>query len=266
MNCKNCNSQLSEDFNRFCSNCGERINANRLTVKSIVSLFFSNFLSYDNKFIKTFRDLTLRPEKVINSYNQGFRRNYVNVVSYLGLVVTLIGLQFYIFRSFFPELLSVGDLIKTTTPVNEKIFDPETFLDNFYQYQGLLTVMFIPIYAFGSKLLFLDSKRYNLAEHFVINIYTNAHFFTFWFVASMISIVFSINYNLFSQFAIIPMLIYMTYVFKRLFDIKTFNAFIRVVAYYLIALIVMIISAIIIGVIYGIYLGASGQIQPIDLH
>ncbi|WP_298896921.1 DUF3667 domain-containing protein [uncultured Psychroserpens sp.] len=266
MNCKNCNSQLSGDFDHFCSNCGERINANRLTVKSIVALFFSNFLSYDNKFIKTFRDLTLRPESVINSYNQGFRRKYVNVVSYFGLTITLIGLQFFVFRRFFPQLLSVGDLIENSVPVNNQMFNPETFIDNFYQYQGLLTLVFIPVYALSSKLLFLDSNRYNLAEHFVINIYTNAHFLIFWFVLSMISIFFSINYNVFSQFAIIPMLIYMTYVFKRLFDIKTFNAFIRVVAYYLIVLVVMLVFAAIIGILYGIYLGATGQIKPIDLH
>nr|WP_321236967.1 DUF3667 domain-containing protein [uncultured Psychroserpens sp.] len=267
MNCKNCDTSLTHEH-RFCSNCGELINAKRLKLKSIISLLFSNFLSYDNnKFLKTFRTLTTKPEVVIDSYVHGFRRKYVNVVSYLGLTVTLIGLQFFVLRRFFPELL-IADALSSQTSlnVNNELLDINRVLDSFYEYQGLLTVVFIPLYAFGSKLLFFDSKKYNLAEHFVINIYTNSHVLIFWFFITLMTLPLNINYNILSQFAIIPMLIYMTYAFKRLYNIKIFDALARIILYYIIVFVVMISIIVLVGIAYGVYLGSTGQITPMNAH
>ncbi|WP_204345519.1 DUF3667 domain-containing protein [Psychroserpens algicola] len=266
MTCNNCETSLTPE-QKFCSNCGEIINAKRLQLTSIIGLFFSNFLSYDNKFARTFRELTVKPEIVIDNYVHGFRKKYVNVISYLGLAITLIGLQFFILRRFFPELLS-ADIISPTNPikVNNETFDYNSIVDSFYEYQGLLTIVFIPLYAIASKLLFFDSKKYNLAEHFVINIYANAHFFIFWFFVTLLTLPLNINYNILSQLALLPMLVYMTHVFKRLYSIKTVDAFARVVLYYIMVFVVMIIILIIFGIVYGIYLGATGQITPIDMH
>lgn len=265
MNCRNCNSTLSQE-QRFCSNCGEMTKAKRLTVKSLVGLFFSNLLSYDNKFLKTFRNLTTKPDDVIDSYIYGFRRKYVNVISYLGLAITLIGIQFFVLRRFFPELLIADSLTAPESfKVNNEVFDMNVFLDSYYEYQGLLTVLLIPLYAIASRVLFFDSKKYNVAEHFVINIYTNAHFFIIWFILTMLTLPLNINYNLFSQFALIPMIVYMTYTFKRLYNIKTFDALARVILYFIIVFVVMIAIFIVAAIIYGIYLGATGQIAPMTV-
>jgi predicted nucleic acid-binding Zn ribbon protein len=265
MACKNCNIAITEE-QRFCSNCGELTSAKRLQVRSIIASFFSNFLSVDNKFLKTFKDLTTKPELVIDSYCNGYRKNYINVIGYLGFAITLIGFQFFVLRRFFPELL-VNDLIASSEAlkVNDEVFNMEVFFDSFYEYQGFLTVLLMPVYAFASKLLFFDSKKYNLAEHFVINIYTNSHFFIFWFIITIITLPLGINYNMFVQISVIPMVIYMTYVFKRLFTIKVFDALARVVLYYILVYLVMIVILVIIGIAYGIYLGVTGQLTPINV-
>lgn len=262
MNCRNCDTSLSQE-QRFCPNCGEITKAKQLTVKSIIGLFFSNFLSYDNKFLKTFRNLTTKPDDVIDSYVYGFRRKYVNVISYLGLAVTLIGLQFFVLRRFFPDLLNADSILSSNSlKVNNELFDMNLFLESYYEYQGLLTILFIPLYAFASRLLFFDSKKYNLAEHFVINIYTNAHFYIFWFMLTMLTLPFNINYNILSQFSILPLLIYMTYAFKRLYSIRIFDALARVILYYIIVFVVMIFTVVFVAIIYGVYLGSTGQITP----
>nr|WP_321227505.1 DUF3667 domain-containing protein [uncultured Psychroserpens sp.] len=266
MNCRNCEAFLNEN-SQFCPNCGELVNAKRLKVKSIIELFFSNFFSVDNKFLRTFKDLTIKPEVVIDSYVHGYRKKYVNVIGYLGLAVTLIGFQFFVLRRFFPELLA---LEIPATPNNIKInndaLDINSLFDSFYQYQGLFTILFIPLYAFASKLIFLDSKKYNLAEHFIINIYTNAHFFIFWFVFTLITLPLKMNYNLFSQFSLVLMFIYMTYTFKRLYSLRTFESFLKVILYFIIAFIVMIGISLIFAVGYGFYLAYSGQITPMNTH
>ncbi|WP_460218362.1 DUF3667 domain-containing protein [Psychroserpens sp. MEBiC05023] len=265
MKCRNCDILLADEKN-FCPNCGERISAKRLTVKAIIATFFSNILSFDNKFAKTFKSLTFEPDKVIISYIDGFRKNYVNVISYLGLAITIIGLQFFVLRRFFPELLTASDFISTDNiKVNNKAFNFDSFLDGYYEYQGLLSVLFIPLYALASRALFFDSKKYNLAEHFVINIYTNAHFYIFWFLLVCVTLPLGINYNLLSQFAMIPMVIYMAYTFKRLYHIKFYDALARVILYIIIVLVVMIVILLIIGIIYGIYLGTTGQVQPMNI-
>jgi len=263
MYCKNCNTTLN-DHSRFCSNCGERINAKRLKVSSIIALFFSNFFSVDNKFTKTFKDLTIKPEKVIDSYVNGYRKNYINVIGYLGFAITLIGFQFFVLRRFFPELLVVDSPQNSEAlKVNNEIFDMNVFMDSYYQYQGLATILFIPLYAFASKLIFSNFQKYNLAEHFVINIYTIAHFFIIWFVFAFITLPLSINYNILSSFLIIPMLIYMTYTFKRLYDINTLNSFGRTFLYYLIAFIATMGIIFVFAIGYGIYLAYSVQITTV---
>lgn len=266
MNCKNCETIINEN-QKFCSNCGELINAKRLKVKSIIGLFFSNFFSFDNKFLTTFKDLTTKPEVVIDNYVHGYRRKYVNVITYLGLAITLIGFQFFVLRKFFPELLAVDS---SATPNNIKIndegLDLNSIFDSFYQYQGLLTILFIPIYAYSSRLLFFDSKKYNLAEHFVINMYTTAHVFIFWFVVTFITLPLKINYNLFSQFSLVIMFIYMTHTFKRLYSLRTVESFFRVLLYFIIALVATIVIILIFAIGYGFYLGVTGQISPMNAH
>jgi hypothetical protein len=266
MDCKNCNASLN-DTSQFCSQCGEIINAKRLKVKSIIGLIFSNIFSYDNKLSRTFKDLTTKPEVVIDNYVNGFRKKYINVIGYLGLALTLIGFQFFVLRRFFPELLFVDtsqnpDILKA----NSAIIDINSIMDSFYQYQGLLTILFIPIYALSSWVSFLDNKKYNLAEHFVINIYSNAHVFIFWFVITLITLPLKFNYNLFSQFSLVIMFIYMIYVFKRLYGISTLNSFARALVYYIIASILIIGIVLTFAVAYGFYLAYTGQITPMNAH
>lgn len=149
--------------------------------------------------------------------------------------------------------------------INNEALDLNSLMDSFYQYQGLLTILFIPAYAFASWISFLDFKKYNFAEHFVINIYTNAHFFIFWCVFTLLTIPLKINYIFFSQYSFVIMIIYMTYTFKRLLSISMLNSFVRSIVYYIIAIIVIIIGVLFFTIAYGLYLASSGQITPINL-
>jgi len=110
MNCRNCNTQVVDE-SRFCTNCGEKIPFKRLTVKSLIALAFNQVLDIDNKLFKTFKKLFTHPEQVINDYTKGFRKKYINVMSYLGLAITILGLQFFILKKFYPELLSLKSIL-----------------------------------------------------------------------------------------------------------------------------------------------------------
>lgn len=84
MNCKNCNLLLSDKAS-FCSNCGAKVIRNRLTFKNLIEYFSEQFLNYDNKFLQTFIHLFTKPEVVIESYINGTRKKYVNVISFFAI-------------------------------------------------------------------------------------------------------------------------------------------------------------------------------------
>lgn len=254
MECRSCKTQVLSQSS-FCNACGEKIPFKRLTIKSIAVTTFNQLLDVDNKLLKTFKTLFTKPELTIDDYIKGFRKKYVNVIGYLGLALTILGLQFFILKKFYPELLTVD-----TGEVKNNIFDIQKFFDVFYDYQGLFTIALLPFYALVSRLVFIDSKKYNIAEHFVINAYATAQAFIAWFFMVMITLPLGVNYNLLSQLLSILVLIYMAFVFKRLYSFSTMNIALRVIVYTILSFMVLMIIIMVIALIAGIYLGYTGQL------
>lgn len=74
MNCKSCNNTL-RDTQNYCDDCGAKVIRNRLTPKVLATQVNKEFISFDNKFLKTFIDLFTKPEVVINGYINGTQKN-----------------------------------------------------------------------------------------------------------------------------------------------------------------------------------------------
>ncbi|NNK87792.1 MAG: DUF3667 domain-containing protein [Flavobacteriaceae bacterium] len=255
MNCRVCNKTYGLADN-FCPSCGEKINPKRLSVKSFFSAFLSEFLDYDNRLFKTFRHMFSHPEWVINSYVQGNRKLYVNVLGYLSISLTLIAIQTFVLKRFFPELL-----------INEQAqgiegLDLKPIFDAIFDYQGILTIALTPLAAMMSRLVFLGNKKYNLAEHMVINVYPTAQFYIFWFFFTAVIVSFGIPYQNVS-FIVIPLLaLYMCFIFKRLYDLSIGIAALKTILYFFLYMIAFLIFYFVVIVIYVAYLTASGQFDP----
>lgn len=76
MHCKNCQTKL-EGEKKFCTNCGAKVINHRLNLKTVMEEFFATFISWDNKFLKTFKHLITKPQLVANSYLDGVRKRYM---------------------------------------------------------------------------------------------------------------------------------------------------------------------------------------------
>lgn len=61
MSCKNCQKSLVPE-DKFCSNCGAQIVTQRLTVKKVIHEFSQRYLSFDNKFLSTFKTMLVGGE------------------------------------------------------------------------------------------------------------------------------------------------------------------------------------------------------------
>ncbi len=89
--CLNCEAPLSGE--NFCSNCGQKNDASKLTLKHVLSESVSNLFAFDGRFFYTLRNLLLRPGKVPAQYVEGKRMRFMNPVRiYFLTSVILLGI------------------------------------------------------------------------------------------------------------------------------------------------------------------------------
>lgn len=165
MECKNCKTVLVPESD-YCHACGGKVIRNRLTIRHLFGYFSETFLNYDNKFLQTFISLFTKPDVVIGGYINGTRKKYVNVISYFAIALTITGVEWYILNTFFPDLIDMSSIAVEGQEAlaNESV--------NFVQdYISIVLMLFVPVYALMSKLVFFTLKKYNYTEHLVIFMY-----------------------------------------------------------------------------------------------
>ncbi len=249
--CKNCNKLLYARQN-FCSNCGSKWVDFRITPRSITSEFTQKYLGTDNVFLVTILALFRFPEDVINGFISGMRKKYVNPINFYFISLTLIGLQIYILKTFFPDILGL-----------EEAFEGEELATNilqfFFDYIGLFTTLFIPIYALNSLIVFLDVKKYNFSEHFIFFIYVFGLINIITALFTPIMIWTSMPYQVFTSIVTVLSIIQITWYYKRCFNLSTSQSILKV----LIAIpLFVIIQAVYMLLIIFIAIAGIYFIQP----
>ena len=191
MVCKNCESKIL-DHSVFCSICGEKTQTSRVTIKRIFARFNEEFFSLDNKLLRTFKDLLIRPEVVIESYLSGIRKRYVNVISYLMLSLSLFGFQFYLIQKFYSKGFN-NDIESTGLKEFDELIQTST--ENIGDYIGFISIATIPLLAISTYLLFSNNRQHNFAEHIVINIFITAQYTILFVFSFFFLMLFNINVN-----------------------------------------------------------------------
>ncbi|MEM0931205.1 MAG: DUF3667 domain-containing protein [Bacteroidota bacterium] len=221
MICKNCDASLRSDFS-YCPSCGAKVIRNRLTLKNIWQDLSFQVFDLDNTLLKTLKHLFTKPEVVVKSYISGTRKKYMNPISYFAIAVTLSGILFFILRNVYEVQLTQSSFNNTNTPNLDFIFD----------YQGLMSYLFLPFYSAMTWILFLDKGKLNFTEHLVANSYTTAQTS---FMQVLISLplfgFFNIPYDIFNWIFIFIMIAYMFYVFGRIHQTRFFSTFWRALGY-----------------------------------
>ena len=215
MECKSCLKSQPNDFD-FCPECGAKVIRNRLTLKNLAQDVFQRFFDIDNTFMRTFRDLSIKPEKVIHSYVQGIRRKYLNPIGYFGIALTLSGLLLFLMRRFFRDsmdydVMDQGVNPELMTKVMNVLFDLNT----------LLFIIYIPIFAIAARLTF-NKKDYNITEYSVFYMYILAHWSIVSFPISVLTLIFSTESYLIIGFPMLVVLIaYAVFAMQRLHRFST---------------------------------------------
>ncbi|WP_400077145.1 DUF3667 domain-containing protein [Winogradskyella sp. R77965] len=242
MECKNCNKKLI-DTQKFCDECGAKVIQNRLTPKVLAAQVNEQFISIDNKFLRTFIDLFKKPEAVIDGYIHGTRKKYIDVLQYFAISLTLAGIQVFLMTTFFKESLVFGDGFNEGFNASQTNVDnllPNFDFNNFLNYQGLIYIITVPFYAFGTwSIYYLFKQRiYNFTEHLVLNLYYSAQFIIVTSVFSILFLFFGWDYVIVSALLSIPYFAYLFFILKRIFK----NNFWKTLLRFLLVLTVIMIS------------------------
>ncbi len=107
--CRNCLSQLMGDF---CSQCGQKSSTQRLSFFLLLSDFVTNLLNSDQGLLRTLKDLSLRPDDMIDNYLAGKRQHYMSASKFVLLMVIVFTIQLTFLeqsKGFFKNLVSKID-------------------------------------------------------------------------------------------------------------------------------------------------------------
>ena len=256
MNCKNCHTEL-HDHDEYCSNCGAKVIRKRLTFKNLFEHLSETFFNYDNKLLRTFVQLFKNPEDVIVGYINGVRKRYINPISFFGLALTLTGLSIFIIKKFYIEHLDFSGLFEGIK-MSQEVFN--TTSGNILEYNSLFYSFLVPLLALVSWVTFLD-KKFNFTEHIIIYLYSMS-------LLSILSVVVGqlmlllvpSGYILYSLSFWLIMLLYHSYVLKRIFKLSFGTLVLKTI----IALSLFFVAYIIICILVFFLMLATGTVNLED--
>ena len=242
MDCKNCQANM-HDNSLFCPECGGKIIRNRLTIKNLFQHFSEQFLNYDNKFLQTFLALLSKPEAVIDGYISGIRKRYVNVISYFAIALTISGLQMFIINKLFPEAMDFS--IVTADGMEEFQKKNMQFVQ---EYQSLIMMLYVPIYALMSKIVFFNLKKYNYTEHLVIYMYILSEATIISSIVTIIAMYFGVTIGTIGFAFVIPFqILYSAFCLKKLFDLSLLGIIWRTLFFLVILAIFFVLFSILVA-------------------
>ncbi|MEY8848264.1 DUF3667 domain-containing protein [Psychroserpens sp. XS_ASV72] len=257
MNCKNCDTALSKLIN-YCPICGAKIVRKRLTLKNISADVTQQFLNIDNKFLKTFTHLFTNPGHVINSFIDGTRKKYINVIQYFAIALTLVGIQVFLMNTFFEEAFEIDydflkDIEKNPNQKNNPFGDFD--FKEFNNYQSLVYTLTVPLTTLGTWITYfiLGIRRLNFTEHLVLNLYYSAQIIIITAISSILFLCFGFDYLLISTAISILTFGYLFYVLKSVFKTSFWETVIHFLVFcvmYAVVIFIVMILAALIGFVY----------------
>ena len=232
--CKNCNSKTT---GLFCAHCGQSTTTKRIDWSFCSKEFFINSLTLHKGMLFTVTSLIRHPKKMVTDYLDGKRICYTGAVQFLLFITIFMGLA---------SLLGRG---AQDNPVSNAMINGVEYEIDIHKYMKPIIVIYAIISSFGNYLVY-RRRKYNLAEHFLLNFYIIGMVF-------LLSTVFDlITFYQLSDYDYIPAFLFaMTYYIRIFYDKK-----IRVVDFFkaiwcitlnLIIALVLLIGG---GFIYAYYL------------
>lgn len=157
MTCLNCGHEAE---NHYCSHCGQRTDAGRLTVKGLLTQAWNSVTNLDRGFFHTAVALATSPRSTVLQYIAGQRRALFNPLKFAILCVALLTFLDAWLRPGGGTADGKGAIYHAA--IYEAAYDYGKFLRRNIKYLWLLNTVFLAV-SFSRWY-----RRYTLAEHLVV--------------------------------------------------------------------------------------------------
>lgn len=158
----------------YCSQCGEDLQPDRITVRYVLAQFAEIFVGFEsNRLLHTFRDLTLRPGTTIRRYLRGTRQGYYNPVDY----ALLMGGLSILLSLFLNESLFDSRKAESLRMAEDKAF-MAFVLDDIGTLFNMMMIFQFPIAGFLTWLR-RSKGHHTLGEHIYANAYLSGQVLAF---------------------------------------------------------------------------------------
>lgn len=168
----------------------EKKNLTEISFKELMQDLFETITDFEKKWFRTFWDLTVRPDVVVETYLREGKKTYFSVFRYL-LLSIFVGYLSYTFF-FKPEAIG-GPMYQNlrngmeigagnNTSFGESIFIDDALFDQYYleaqslylNFVKLLNFLMIPAILF-SMWIFLRKLRFNFISKLITSVFFGAH-------------------------------------------------------------------------------------------
>ena len=158
--CKNCGNEVSDNF---CSSCGQRADTHKLTMHFILHDLQHGLFHFDKGVLYTAKQLLTRPGHAIREFLEGKRVRHFQPLSFVIVLATFYGLlwHYLIFDRHQGRLI---DPRYDITGASAKII---TWITEHFAFDGLILIITSTLVSY----VIFKKRKYNLAEHLVLNTY-----------------------------------------------------------------------------------------------
>lgn len=163
MNCLNCGQTVADEF---CTHCGQSTATGKITLVSIASGLVQTLTNAERGIFYNIKNLTIAPHKTILGYIEGKRVHIYPPLSYAAIMITLLVL---VDVNFTVPPFEVNEADFSETPGYKFGRRFGNFLKTNLRYTWYLNIF---LFALPTALIF---RKYNLAEHIIINAFIFGH-------------------------------------------------------------------------------------------
>lgn len=252
--CKTCAAPLSGNY---CSRCGQKVITRRITMRTLFSEFISLITNADRGLLHTFWMLLTNPGKVARDYVGGSTVLYASPLRY-----TLVGTAFitlvFIGMGVYDRQMEEMDGMMRQGQSQEAEMISHQINDLMKQYYQLISILFIPIFAWMTRLLFRKSQL-NYAEHLVANAYFNTQATLMMAPFLLVVALTSVKMSSVMWISMLASVAYYTLALRSMFDQKWLPAFFKSVLVYVLGTVLYILIMMLVAFPIGIYMALKAK-------
>lgn len=253
--CKNCNSV---NVDKYCSNCGQKVQHERYTLKRFFSIILDAF-NLERGILYTFKMLLIKPGKAINDYLNGSTKPYFNPLNYLLVAAGIYAVLVLWLNIFDTTIDATNKLLNVdTVEESEEVIEMQSrFLESFKNYINLIPLLMIPFSSMIS-MLFFKSKRLFYGEHLIINSFLFAQGFYIMLILTPFVIIFPSLKVFFGVILAVIIIVYLGYSFKKIFRRSRLRSYAGGLLVYIAGMLLFYLAILLILIILIIVLKLLG--------